>query len=441
MASSTISLLSLYILFSLLTSISAFTPIDNHLINCGSPTPTTVDLFNRRFVSDAVDSPNSPLTSTQTIQLINFDQKSTSSPLYKTARAFKNPGKYTFGIEEKGTHLVRLHFARFDFGECGHFDVLFHVLANGFVLLSDFKGVQVGKSEIVKDFVIWVDSDVLEIMFVPLEKSKLAFVNAIEVISAPKDLIGDLGQFVSSEKNERVRGLMRNGYEVMHRINVGGPKVTPFNDSLWRTWIPDNDFVKSNEFSSKVVFTGRINYQPGGASREVGPDNVYSSARVIKSVNDEVIDSRLSWEFPVLEGYKYLVRMHFCDIAIGAFYADFIVDGGSAGVLTVSVGPSNKSSPHAVDGILNGIEVMKINNSMSSFDGKACVGSILKSWEGHRVGYVFPLVAAMFMLLIASVILQRRGVQLRDSVSWSPLPVDASDINMKHVNQLSSGKV
>ncbi|GAA0168037.1 hypothetical protein LIER_40480 [Lithospermum erythrorhizon] len=123
------------------------------------------------------------------------------------------------------------------------------------------------------------------------------------------------------------------------------------------------------------------------------------------------------------------------------FYADFIVDGGSAGVLTVSVGPSNKSSPHAVDGILNGIEVMKINNSMSSFDGKACVGSILKSWEGHRVGYVFPLVAAMFMLLIASVILQRGGVQLRDSVSWSPLPVDASDINMKHVNQLSSGKV
>ncbi|GAA0154479.1 hypothetical protein LIER_12446 [Lithospermum erythrorhizon] len=216
---------------------------------------------------------------------------------------------------------------------------------------------------------------------------------------------------------------MRNGYEVMHRINVGGPKVTPFNDSLWRTWIPDNDFVKSNEFSSKVVFTGRINYQPGGASREVGPDNVYSSARVIKSVNDEVIDSRLSWEFPVLEGYKYLVRMHFCDIVsvslftlyfnvyvngnlayenldlssitygrlASPFYADFIVDGGSAGVLTLSVGPSNKSSPHAVDGILNGIEVMKINNSMSSFDGKACVGSILNSWEGHRVGYVFPL--------------------------------------------------
>lgn len=349
----------------------------------------------------------------------------------------------------------------------------FHVLANGFVLLNDFKGGEVGKSGVVKDFMIWVDSDELEIMFVPSDKSKFAFVNAIEVISAPKDLVADVAQYVSSEKNERVRGLLRNGYEVMHRINVGGPKVTPFNDSLWRTWIPDNEFLKSNDLLSQVVYTGRIMYQAGGASREVGPDNVYSSARVIKSENDEVPHSKLTWEFPVLEGYKYLVRMHFCDIAsvslymlyfnvylngnlayenldlskitygrlASPFYADFIVDRGSAGVLTVSVGPSNNSSPHAVDAILNGVEVMKMNNSMRSFDGEACAGSVLKSWEGHRVGYVFPLMAAMFVLLIASVIKKRRGAQLTDSVSWSPLPVDASDIYTKHGNQLSSGKV
>lgn len=369
--------------------------------------------------------------------------------------------------------MIRLHFSRFNFNNCNSIDVLFHVLANGFVLLKDFVGLEAGKSEIIKEFIMFVADDQLEITFVPLDKSKLAFVNAIEVISAPQDLVADIAQFVSSEKNEKVRGLLMNGYEVMHRINVGGPKVTPFNDSLWRTWIPDNEVFKSKDEKEVVVFTGRINYQAGGASREVGPDNVYSSARVIKSINDEVSDLKLTWEFPVLEGYKYLVRLHFCDIAsvslymlyfnvyvngnmayenldlssitygrlASPFYADVVVDGGSAAVLTVSVGPSNMSSPHAVDAILNGVEVMKMNSSVSGFDGGACVGSIMKSWEGHRVGYMFPLVAAMFLLLIASVILQRRGAQLRDSVSWSPLPVDVSDINMKHVNQLSSGKI
>ena len=53
----------------------------------------------------------------------------------------------------------------------------------------------------------------------------------------------------------------------------------------------------------------------GGASREVGPDNVYDTARVIKSRNASIPDANITWEFPVIGGFKYLVRLHFCDIA------------------------------------------------------------------------------------------------------------------------------
>lgn len=61
------------------------------------------------------------------------------------------------------------------------------------------------------------------------------------------------------------------------------------------------------------------------------------------------------------------------------FYADFVVDGDNSGVLTLSVGPTNTSLPRAVDAILNGVEVLKIINSVGSFDGEICAHVVLKS--------------------------------------------------------------
>ena len=61
--------------------------------------------------------------------------------------------------------------------------------------------------------------------------------------------------------------------ETVHRINVGGSKSTPFNDTLWRNWVPDEDFFKIKS-SAKVVTTQVLNYQKGDASKEVAPDNV-----------------------------------------------------------------------------------------------------------------------------------------------------------------------
>lgn len=38
---------------------------------------------------------------------------------------------------------------------------------------------------------------------------------AIEVISAPKDLIADVAQYVSFDKNEQIHGLLKNGFETV----------------------------------------------------------------------------------------------------------------------------------------------------------------------------------------------------------------------------------
>ncbi len=47
------------------------------------------------------------------------------------------------------------------------------------------------------------------------------------------------------------------------------------------------------------------------------------------------------------------------------------------------------------------------------------------------MGVLVPLVADVCFLVITSVILCRRMNGLKDSVTWSKLPVDVSDVNVK----------
>ncbi|KAJ6679726.1 hypothetical protein OIU79_019456 [Salix purpurea] len=422
-------------------SLSTFSPTDNHLISCGSTVDTTVD--NRRFISDSyADSPL--LSSEQTTPLTNQNPSPYSIQIYNSARLFKKPSKYAFEIKEPGTHMVRLHFHAFLSSNLDLSDAQFHVLVNGYVALSNFSVGQV-RDTVVKEYFIWADSDKVVINFVPAKKGNYSFVNAIEVISAPKDLIADVGFLVNGNKDEKFVGLTKQALETVHRINVGGPKVTPFNDTVWRTWIPDYE--------------------------EVGPDFVYKTARVITNTNGSVLNVNMTWEFPVDEGYKYLVRMHFCDIAsislglihfnvyvngymayedldlssitytlASPFYVDLVSADDSSGVLRVSVGPTNKTMAYGVDGILNGVEIMKMNNSVGSLDGKICAGMVLKRWPRGNIGALVPIVAGVCLFLSLAALMHRRTVGRRNPASWSKLPTEVPGVGSNHGNQHLSGK-
>ncbi|XP_044493884.1 probable receptor-like protein kinase At5g24010 [Mangifera indica] len=461
---------SFFLLFFFLSYLCAFSfslsfsPIDNYLIDCGSAVDAIID--NRRFVPDSFRS-NSPLFSSST-RSVQLNGPGSSLPqIYNSARVFDRPSKYVFKIRDQGTHMVRLHFHQLNSSEIDFADVKFHVLVNGYVVLSNFSGGHNLLSPRVKEYLIFVHDEQLVIKFLPARKSKLAFVNAIEVISAPKDLILDTAQFVNWDKIEKFDGLSRQALEVMHRVNVGGSKVTPFNDTLWRTWLPDDEFLKSGDGLKRVYFSGRIRYQRGGPSREVGPDNVYNTARVIVSTNASIPNLNMTWEFPVVENYKYLVRLHFCDIAsisvgllffnvyvngnlaykdldlsyltaytlASPFYMDFVVDVDHSGVLSVSVGPSEKSLDHAVDGILNAVEIMKLNKSMGILDGEHCAGLILNSWPRGNTGILVPLVAAVCMILSLSAFMHKRRNGVKNSMGWHKLPTDVPEMNPKHGNQ------
>lgn len=439
----------LFLIFSFFYISAAFTPPDNYLVNCGSNTNATVD--NRQFVGDLKKSGSVYLTAGKSISLTNPSLN--SALIYNTARAFTSASGYTFNIKKTGTHLVRLHFSPFSAQNFNLRNANFSVSANGFSLLSYFStGVTV-----LKEFVLMIDKVEFELLFLPNGNSGLGFVCAIEVFSAPNDFILENGaKFIGSNGIQEFKDLPSQVLETVHRINVGGLKLTPFNDTLWRTWVPDEEFLVLKSSAKRASSTHVPNYQKGGASREIAPDNVYMTAQQMNRENLSGISLfNVTWDFPVEKGFRrHFVRLHFCDIVSLAlnqlyfdvyingliaykdldlstltfhllsspFYIDFVVDSDNSGIVRVSVGPSDLSSPLRKNAILNGVEIMKMVNfvGLQAESKKRSIWILVGSVVGGLVGICLAILAVL-------VVLRRRTRKPKpkpapaESMGWTPL--------------------
>lgn len=137
----------------------------------------------------------------------------------------------------------------------------FGVSLNGYPILRNFTT----KNAVIKEYILRVDDKKLEVLFSPEGGSGFGFVNAIEVFSAPGDLIPDYGpRLLSPSGSEEFYNLSSKILETVHRINVGGSILTPFNDTLWRTWINDEDFLVLKSAAKPALTTHTPNYQEGG---------------------------------------------------------------------------------------------------------------------------------------------------------------------------------
>lgn len=348
--------------------------------------------------------------------------------------------------------MVRFHFSPFKAQGFDLSTAKFSILVNGNLLLSDFST----KVVVLKEYILRVDDNALEILFSPAGESSFGFVNAIEVFSAPKDFILDEGaKLVSANGIEVYKNLSSHVLETIHRINVGGSKLVPFNDTLWRTWIPDEDFLVLKSAAKRAVTTHVPNYQSGGASREIAPENVYMTAQQMNKDNNP-LQSRfnITWNFPVGSGgVRHLVRLHFCDIVSTSLsqlyfdvylndysayndldlssltfhvlsspmYIDFIVDSNDLGAVQVSIGPSAVSSLMKVNAILNGVEIMKMVNPshLHSESKKITVWIVVASSIGG-----FVLCLAVFVVILACKCKKKKPKPTRvESAGWTPLRV------------------
>ncbi|TQD99392.1 hypothetical protein C1H46_014962 [Malus baccata] len=464
--------LLLVLLFSILASptfiLSAssppFTPQDNFLIDCGATNKATLP-DGRAFKTES--------ESTQQLKAdddnkVSVDKADVPSPLYLTARIFKSDATYTFHMARPGWHWIRLHFYPLSNSMFDLQKATFNVMTQKYTLLHSFnvnENKNNTKNQIfMKEYLLNITEQQFSIKFSPM-KNSAAFINAIEVVSAPDNLITDTAN--NLQPASQFQGLSKFGYETMYRLNMGGPLVTSTNDTLGRSWLPDDAYIKSKNMAKATsIGTSTIKY-PDGLTPQIAPPTIYATA---VQMADAVVSNQnfnITWNFQAENAFAYLIRLHFCDIvskSLGNLYFNVYINGNMAisdldlshtvnGLaipyykdivvnaslvsdgLSVQIGPSRMDNG-APNAILNGLEVMKLSNSVDSLDGEFGVdGKKVETGGGgpHRGAVAavgFGLMFGAFVGLGAMVYKWRKRPQdwqKRNSFSSWLLPVHAAD--------------
>ncbi|KQK22263.1 receptor-like protein kinase HERK 1 [Brachypodium distachyon] len=463
------------VLASAATPSTAFVPADNYLVICGTSGSAT-DTAGRTFVGDG-RLPASALAAPQSVEA-NASLSSSNGDeqaLYQSARIFTAPASYTFAIKKPGRHFVRLHFFPFRYQS---YDLAaaaaFKVFVQGAVFVDGSYTPKNG-TVVVKEFSVNVTGGSLVIAFTPT--GKLAFVNAIEVVSLPDDLIADTAAMAGSARG-LYTGLSARALETVHRINMGAPKITPANDTLWRTWLPDQSFQLDSSLAlaeHKEVLPSAIKYTPV-ATPWTAPVGVYATAtKQSTSGGTSTINVQfnVTWRFgAVAAGSDYLLRFHFCDIVskaatglafnvyVGAWlvldnyeysrdtintlavpvYKDFVLGAKDVkgGNITVSIGSSTVGvSNVSPDGFLNGLEIMRVLGSAGAGAEPSKRSSKVKTWiiAGSAVGGAAVAMALAFIAF--RMLCRKRGKPEKKASNSTLSPFSASALGSR---SRSSGK-
>ncbi|KAI8543306.1 hypothetical protein RHMOL_Rhmol08G0206400 [Rhododendron molle] len=171
-----------------------YIPPDNYLSNCGSPVNTLLD-DGRTFLSDPESSSFLSTDENISTSVDSLSSSSSSSPsvdslpLYLTARIFQHESTYEFPIFKPGRHWLRLYFHPLPNQKYNLLTAVFSVTADTTVVLNQFS-VENNTTMVFKDYLINISSNGLPLKFSPIGNS-FAFINAIELISAPDSLIPD----------------------------------------------------------------------------------------------------------------------------------------------------------------------------------------------------------------------------------------------------------
>ncbi|KAJ4827485.1 hypothetical protein Tsubulata_006832, partial [Turnera subulata] len=373
-----------------------FKPVDQFLISCGSQSLASVP-DGRLFLTDHEASKYLKTEENLLVSVPTADD--VPSPIYLSARIFLQEAVYSFTLKSPGWHFLRLHFYPLKNPTFDLLKATFSVSTDKYVLLHNFN-IENNTKAFSREFLLNATEETLSIRFVPM-KNSAAFINAIEVVSAPDVLITDRGNALFPVG--AVTGLTSFGYQVAYRLNVGGPLITSENDTLARTWEPDQRFLKDAALAKKVhVSTSAIKY-PSGVSPLIAPQTVYASAEQMADAETAMPNFNITWNFDVDVAFDYMVRLHFCDIVsktldqlyfnvyinekmaipaldlsslqgqlATAYYRDVVVSAGlftNNNKLSVQVGPMNEAAGPR-NAILNGVEVLKISNSVNSLDGE-----------------------------------------------------------------------
>ncbi|XP_056163831.1 probable receptor-like protein kinase At5g24010 [Syzygium oleosum] len=416
---------SLHYPLLLLALSSAYTTQTKHFINCGSS--NTEKYINRDFVGDT-SSDSVSFTKRSTSSTQSSSQSSSVSPIYDTARIFRSPSsQYVLDGTDKGTHMVRLHF--FPFASTSNLSAaVFNVSVKGLTLLSNFQIPSSTNSPVVEEFLLSINSTKFVLYFSP-QGSSFAFINALEAFLVPDRVIPDSAPSVgtSAINSSNNSGNSSQVSRAVYRINVGGDEVNPVDDSLWRSWNPDDNYIHvPNAAQNKSSYGAGLHYQDD-QDQYLASERVYLTAKVmnVNFTNGELYPNT-TWSFKVSANAWHLVRAHFCDFIspslrtvffnlyvngnlteyidpygtkgiyqlVVPFHYDFVVQPGNSGLVNISIGLLNASDTTYQRAYLNGLEIMEIIGSWDSDFVPAEGGN-----QNKHVGLMIGLVSGGIVLL------------------------------------------
>ncbi|KAK7836878.1 putative receptor-like protein kinase [Quercus suber] len=290
-----ILLVLLYTLFSASTiaysAFAPFVPPDNFLIDCGADKSSILN-DGRTFKTE--DQSKQFLQAKEEIK-VSVEKGDVPSPIYLSARIFVTDAIYSFHLTKAGWHWVRLHFYPFKNDQFDLSKATFSVNTNKYVLLHSFN-MDNNTNYVLKEYLLNVTDPQFSIKFMPM-KNSAAFINAIEVVSAPDDLITD-----------------------------DANNLTP----VGKTWTPDGSYLKSKALAKSVTVATTVVKYPDGLTPLIAPQSVYASAVEMAESNVNNPNFNVTWNFEADPAFGYLIRLHFCDIvskALNDLYFNVYING------------------------------------------------------------------------------------------------------------------
>ncbi|XP_057482773.1 receptor-like protein kinase FERONIA [Actinidia eriantha] len=397
-----------------------YSPIENVAINCGSSGDSTAP-DGREWIGD-IGSKLAQLQqwNSKSVTLKAFHQFSdmVHTVPYGSARISRSQFSYTFKVNP-GQKYIRLHFYPASYPGFERSKAFFTVKAGPYTLLSNFStsltADALGLKSFVKEFCLNMgENQALTITFFPHPSSPsgsaYAFINGIEIVSMPTSLYYTQSSVPGSlVVGQTYRFHIENStaLEVVQRFNVGGSSISPSQDSgMFREWYEDSNYLIE---SGVLPIRTNIPIKYTSIPAYVAPQKVYQTAWSMGLTQQSNQMNHFTWKLPVDLGFRYLIRLHFCELDYGVkeigqrkfcilinkqiaeAYADIIEWSGGNGVavyrdyvammegdrmegkrdLVIALRPHchDGGTKHASDPILNGLEVFKLSNPDNNLAG------------------------------------------------------------------------
>ena len=490
---------------------AAYVPTDVFLFNCGE-TSDQMDISGRNWMSEQRKILPLNAANASFVSHASFQGSGVSKVPYMTARIFRHDFTYSFPVSP-GWKFLRLYFYPTHYGSDldAAVNSYFSVTVNSFTLLKNFSADLTAKASndalfIIKEFIVPVSSGhtMLNLTFTP-SLNMLAFINGIEIVSLP-DRFYSKGGF-----DDKITPVGNNldfeignwtALETVHRLNIGGQMIDGVQDTgMFRQWLDEeyllsvNSGIVPNNPDVKIMYTEKT-------PMYVAPEDLYTTYRTMGNVNNPRLNLNfnLTWLFPVDAGFNYLVRLHFCETLpevnvkgqrvftiflgkqiakidmdvihlSGGFripvYLDFSVlvgfESGPRPYLRLDLHPYTVDVPQFYDAILNGVEILKLNDSGGNLAGPNpnpnptsglkpnSVKQDIQKDKGKShvllitLGTVgFAIVLAMFIVVV--ILMKKRKKKKKVSVdtkskptdSWTTLPLVTGSSHTRSTTSLPS---